>query len=139
MDDISQTIWPLSQNLLHILENTTSSHIYQFFSKIWSCFSERTVSIYLYWKVNMGQKVRLHSFDQKSEFAKKCWKTKLRNTMWSRLMKILWKDDMEPLSFVSLLQYSYRRERFKGCYGSREDNTIHSVQKVNSVLFKNMG
>ena len=29
----------------------------------------------------MGQKVRLYSFDQKSEFAKKCWKTKLRNTV----------------------------------------------------------
>ena len=48
-------------------------------------------------------------------------------------------DDMEPLSFVSLLQYSYRRERFKGCYGSKEDNTVHSVQKVNLVLYNNTG
>ena len=57
--------------------------------------------------------------------------------MWWRLMKILWKDIMEALSLVILLQYSQRRERFKGFYGSREDNTVHSVQKVSSVLYNN--
>ena len=52
-------------------------------------------------------------------------------------MEILWKDNMQPFSFVSLLQYSYRRERFNGCYGSRADNTAHSVQKINSALYNN--
>ena len=95
---------------------------YTFFSKIWSFFLKeqygsthiildsnfsndaQNSSIYIYLERSIW--FRLYSFDQNSEFARKYWKTKLRNTKWWRLMKILWKDDIEPLSFVSLLQYS---------------------------------
>ena len=30
---------------------------------------------------------------------------------------------------------TYRRVKFEGCYGSRADNMIYSVQKVNLVLY----
>ena len=38
--------------------------------------------------------------------------------------------------FVAVVSFwnTYRRARFKGCFGSRADNMVHSVQKVNSVL-----
>ena len=74
---------------------------------------------------------------QKSEFAKKILENKTQKYHGMKTDETLRNDDMETFSFVSLLQYSYRRERSKGCYGSKEDNTVHSVQKVNLVLYNN--
>ena len=39
------------------------------------------IYIYIYLSIERSIWLRLYSFDQKSKFAKKYWKTKLRNTM----------------------------------------------------------
>ena len=71
---------------------------YTFFNKIWSFFLKEQ-----HGSTHIGLDSNFSDDDQNSEFARKYWKTKLRNAMRWRLMKILWNDEIEPLS---LLQYS---------------------------------